>query len=81
MEYKGPKDIDSLMFFMNDKMGNGELSRKVFANELIFKYLITYFTLFNSIISSLKNFCHYILTLDSKRTDNGSRLSITRLAR
>ena len=35
MEYKGPKDIDSLMFFMNDKMGNGELSRKVFANECI----------------------------------------------
>ena len=29
MLYKGPKDIDSLMFFINDKMGIGSLSRKV----------------------------------------------------
>ena len=29
MQYKGPKDIDSLMFFINELTGNGAQSRKV----------------------------------------------------
>ena len=32
MQYKGLKDIDSLAFFINDKMGNGKLARKVSVN-------------------------------------------------
>ena len=29
MQYKGPKDIDSLMFFIEDKMGNEGQAKKV----------------------------------------------------
>ena len=29
MMYKGPKDIESLMFFLNDKLGNGRQEKKV----------------------------------------------------
>ena len=29
MTYKGPKDIESLMFFLNDKLGNGRQEKKV----------------------------------------------------
>ena len=29
MQYKGPKDIDSMMFFINDMMGNGDETKKV----------------------------------------------------
>ena len=28
-QYKGPKDVDSMMFFINEMTGNGEESKKV----------------------------------------------------
>ena len=30
MEYRGPKDIESLLFFVNEKLGIGSQKRKVF---------------------------------------------------
>ena len=35
MQYKGPKDIDSMMFFINDMMGNGEETKKVEYNDIL----------------------------------------------
>ena len=32
MQYKGPRDIDSLKFFLKELTGNGEQSRKVIYN-------------------------------------------------
>ena len=36
MQYKGPKDIDSLMFFINDKEGNTK-ERKVIDSKTKFE--------------------------------------------
>ena len=50
MQYKGPKDIDSLMFFINELTGNGARSRKVSETYSIFKVRLKNFFLTNIFI-------------------------------
>ena len=33
-QYKGPKDFNSMMFFINEMTGNGEQSKKVFKKSI-----------------------------------------------